>query len=155
MHHDFPSDWRILLAIPALLEGASGTRETEIFRNSCPVPVDEVRMLCHEVLMRMLPGIAEHDFDLFGTSVNTIQTLGFKKVELNYQPSVVTGLLDAMRAAGAAGAGMSSFGPTMYAISDTGIREIERAAQSFMQEIGGGSTLVTSARNSGAAIRIA
>jgi beta-ribofuranosylaminobenzene 5'-phosphate synthase len=155
MHHDFPRDWRILLAIPALPEGASGTREAEIFRTCCPVPLGEVRTLCHEVLMRMLPGIAEQDLDRFGTSVNTIQTLGFKKVELSFQPREVTGLLDTMRAAGAAGAGMSSFGPTLYAIGDTGMQEIERAAQSFMQEIGGGATLVTSARNSGAAVRIA
>ena len=55
--HDFPSDWRILLAIPDLPAGASGTRETDIFRNHCPVPVEEVRELCHEILMRMLPGI--------------------------------------------------------------------------------------------------
>ena len=155
MHHDFPGDWRILLATPSLPEGASGTREAGIFRNCCPVPLDEVRTLCHEVLIRMLPGIAERDLDLFGTSVNAIQELGFKKVELSFQPRVVPGLLDTMRAAGAAGAGMSSFGPTLYAISDTGMQDIERAAQSYMQEIGGGSTLVTAARNSGAAVRIA
>ena len=105
--------------------------------------------------MRMLPGIAEQDLDLFGTSVNIIQELGFKKVELSFQPREVSGLLDAMRAAGAAGAGLSSFGPTLYAIGDTGMQEIERAAQSSMLEMGGGSTYITSARNSGAAVRIA
>jgi beta-ribofuranosylaminobenzene 5'-phosphate synthase len=155
VHHDFPGDWRILLATPSLPEGASGTREAEIFKNCCPVPLDEVRTLCHEVLMRMLPGIAERDLDQFGTSVNAIQELGFKKVELSFQPREMTGLLDTMRAAGAAGAGMSSFGPTLYAISDTGMQDVERAAQSYMQEIGGGTTLVTAARNSGAAVRIA
>ncbi len=105
--------------------------------------------------MRMLPGIAEQDLDQFGTSINTIQQLGFKKVELSFQPREVTGLLDAMRAAGAAGAGMSSFGPTLYAIGDTGMQGIERVAQSYMQDTGGGSTMITSARNSGAAVRIA
>ena len=155
MRHEFPGDWRILLATPALSEGASGTREQEIFRACCPVPLDEVRTLCHEVMMRMLPGIAEKDLDLFGTSVNAIQSLGFKKIELSFQPREVTGLLDAMRAAGAAGAGMSSFGPTLYAVGDTGMQEVERAAQSYLKDIGGGTTLLTSARNSGAAVRIA
>jgi beta-ribofuranosylaminobenzene 5'-phosphate synthase len=155
VHHDFPGDWRILLATPALPEGASGMKEAEIFRNCCPVPLDEVRMLCHEVLMRMLPGIMELDLDQFGTSVNTIQQLGFKKIELSFQPREVPGLLDTMRDAGAAGAGMSSFGPTLYAISDTGMQDIKRAAQSYMQDIGGGSTQITSARNNGAAVRIA
>jgi beta-ribofuranosylaminobenzene 5'-phosphate synthase len=155
MRHDFPGDWRILLATPALPEGASGIREQEIFRTCCPVPLDEIRMLCHEVLMRMLPGIVEKDLDLFGTSVNAIQDLGFKKIELSFQPREVTDLLDTMRAAGAAGAGMSSFGPTLYAIADTGMQDIKRAAQSYMQDIGGGTTLVTTARNGGATVRIA
>lgn len=156
VRREFPGDWRILLATPALPEGANGAREADIFRTRCPVPVEEVRTLCHEVLMRMLPGIAEQDLDLFGTSVNTIQDLGFKKVELSLQPREVTGLLDTLRAAGAAGAGMTSFGPTLYAVSDTGMKDIERAAQSFMAEgTHGGTTLITAARNRGATVRTA
>ena len=60
--------------------------ETDIFRNHCPVPLDEVRELSHEVLMRMLPGIAARDLDLFGSSVNAVQRLGFKKVESPSSP---------------------------------------------------------------------
>lgn len=155
IRHDFPTDWKILLAIPSLPEGASGTREADIFRHHCPVPLADVRAYCHEVLMRMLPGIAERDLDLFGSSINAIQELGFKKIELGLQPAGVTGLLDAMRASGAAGAGMSSFGPTLYAIGDTDMKAVEQDARSFMQEHGGGSTLITTARNRGASVRIA
>jgi beta-ribofuranosylaminobenzene 5'-phosphate synthase len=153
--HDFPLDWRILLAIPDLPAGASGTRETDIFRNHCPVPVEEVRELCHEILMRMLPGIVEKDLDLFGSSVNAIQKLGFKKVELSQQSQEIPGLIEALRSAGAACAGMSSFGPAVYAIGDTDMRGIEQAARTFMNEHSGGSTLITAARNKGASVRIA
>jgi beta-ribofuranosylaminobenzene 5'-phosphate synthase len=150
---EFPEDWRILLAIPNLPPGASGGVETDIFRNHCPVPLAEVRELCHEVLMRMLPGIAGRDLELFGSSVNAIQGLGFKKVELGLQPPQVIGLLDVLREAGAAGAGLSSFGPAVYAVGDTGMTGIERAAQEFMQESDGGTTILTAARNSGARVR--
>jgi beta-ribofuranosylaminobenzene 5'-phosphate synthase len=153
--HDFPSDWRILLAIPNVPAGASGNIETDIFRAHCPVPLDEVRALSHEILMRMLPGIASRDLDLFGSSINAVQGLGFKKVELSLQPPQVTGLLPVLRNAGAAGAGLSSFGPAVYAIGDTGMNAIEQAARSFMKESGGGSTRVTTARNSGATVRVA
>jgi len=153
--HEFPSDWRVLLAIPRIPAGASGSKEKDIFRNHCPVPVDEVRELCHEILMRLLPGIVEEDLDLFGSSVNAIQGLGFKKVELSLQPGEIQALLETVRSAGAAGAGMSSFGPTIYAIGDTDMQEIQRAAQAFMDEHGGGSTLITRARNSGALVRTA
>jgi beta-ribofuranosylaminobenzene 5'-phosphate synthase len=153
--HEFPSDWHILVASPRLPPGVSGGKERDIFRAHCPVPLGEVQALCHEILMRMLPGIAEHDLDLFGSSVNTIQGLGFKKVELGLQPDEIRSLLETMRSAGAAGAGMSSFGPTVYAIGDTDVQEIQRAAAEFMAGHGGGSTLVTSARNSGALVRTA
>jgi beta-ribofuranosylaminobenzene 5'-phosphate synthase len=153
--HNFPADWRIVLATPDIPAGASGAMEADIFRSHCPVPLGDVQALCHEVLMRMLPGIVEHDIDLFGSSVNAVQSLGFKKVELGLQPPEVAGLLTVMRDAGAAGAGMSSFGPTVYAISDTGAADIERAAQSCMQANCGGTTLITSVRNTGAMIRVA
>jgi len=152
---EFPADWKVLLAIPAIRPGANGGREADIFRTRCPVPLEEVRALCHEVLVKMLPGIAEHDLDLFGSSVNAIQALGFKKVEHSLQPPEVAGLLGAMREAGAAGAGMSSFGPTLFAFCDTGVIDIDMAARSFMDNWCGGTTLVTSARNTGAAVRVA
>jgi beta-ribofuranosylaminobenzene 5'-phosphate synthase len=152
--HDFPTDWRILLAIPDVPAGASGTTETDIFKNHCPVPLAEVRELSHEILMRMLPGIAGRDLSLFGSSINAVQHLGFKKVELGLQPPGVTGLLDVLRDAGAAGAGLSSFGPTVYAVGDTGMSAIEQAARSYMKESGGGTTLITAARNCGADVRV-
>jgi beta-ribofuranosylaminobenzene 5'-phosphate synthase len=119
------------------------------------VPLDEVRALSHEVLMRMLPGLVERDLDLFGSSINAVQGLGFKKVELSLQPPVVHGLLSTLRNAGAAGSGMSSFGPAVFALGDTNLPELERAARSFMREqAGGGTTIITTARNSGAAVRV-
>ena len=153
--HDFPKDWKILLATPDLPAGASGAIEADIFRNHCPVPLSEVQALCHEVLMRMLPGIVELDLELFGSSINAVQHLGFKKVELGLQPPQVSGLLDVLKGAGAAGAGLSSFGPTVYAVGDTDMNTIGQAAQSFMKESGGGTTLITTARNTGAVVRVA
>ena len=155
VRYDFPKDWKILLAIPNLPSGASGIKETDIFRSYCPVPVEEVRLLSFEILMRMLPGIVQKDLDLFGSSVNAIQGLGFKKIELSLQPKQVPELIERLRSAGAACAGMSSFGPAVYAISDTDMREIEQEARSCMDEHAGGTTLITSAMNRGASVRVA
>jgi beta-ribofuranosylaminobenzene 5'-phosphate synthase len=154
-HHDMPQDWRILLAIPDVPAGASGSNESDIFRHYCPVPLDEVRALCHEIVMRMLPAIVEQDLDSFGSSINAVQHLGFKKVEHRLQSPVVAEILELMRNSGAAGAGMSSFGPTLYAIGDTRMAEVQKAVQTFMDASGGGTTLITKARNTGATVRIA
>jgi beta-ribofuranosylaminobenzene 5'-phosphate synthase len=114
-----------------------------------------VQAVCREVLMRMLPGIAGRDLDLFAASVNRIQELGFKRVEVSLQEQAIRDLCSAMRTAGAACAGLSSFGPVVYAITDTGAREVEGAARSAMAGTGGGSTWITRARNEGARIRVA
>jgi beta-ribofuranosylaminobenzene 5'-phosphate synthase len=152
--HDFPTGWRIVLATPRLPAGASGGREVEIFRSACPVPLEEVRETCHEVLMRMLPGVVDQDLDLFGKAVNRIQELGFKRVEIGLQPPVIPHLIGQLREAGAACAGMSSFGPTVYAITDSQASSLLRAAEEVMEEEGGGEAWISAPRNTGARVRI-
>ncbi|MCU0631206.1 MAG: beta-ribofuranosylaminobenzene 5'-phosphate synthase, partial [Methanoregulaceae archaeon] len=153
IHHDFPRDWNILLVIPNLPPGASGRREQDIFSHYCPVPNDEVREICHEILMHMVPGIVEHDLDLFARAVDRIQEIGFKRVELGLQHKEIPALLRVMRDAGAACAGMSSFGPTLYAIGDSDLCNVQDAARKHMELLGGGTTILTRARNTGAAVR--
>ena len=150
--HRFPEDWRILLVTPEVGAGTHGRGEVDIFRTRCPVPLDEVREVCHEVLMRMIPGLVEHDLDLFGSAINRTQALGFKKVEVEMQHPVVSSLLEATVQAGAAGAGLSSFGPTVYAVGDSGMQDAARAAKEVLGDRGG-SVLLTRARNSGANVR--
>lgn len=154
LRHAFPTDWQILLATPKVGAGVSGQQEKEIFRDHCPVPLGEVQALCHTILMQMLPGIVDHDLDLFGSAVNTIQEIGFKRVEHSLQPPKTQELIAALRNTDAACVGLSSFGPTVYAIGDTGMTAVQRAAEEVMGE-GGGVTALTCARNRGAEIRTA
>lgn len=151
---DMPESWKFLLAMPNLPKGAHGRRELDVFGTFCPVPRDEVAELCREILVRMIPSVLEGDLDGFGTAVNRVQELGFKKVEVGLQHPLVRSLMEAMRSAGASGAGLSSFGPTVYAVADTGTRDIEAAAMEAMRD-SGGEVVVTRSRNSGARLRSA
>lgn len=150
--HPFPADWQVLLVIPEKGGGVSGILEQDIFREVCPVPRDEVREICHEILMRMLPGILEHDVSLFGAAVNRIQELGFKKAEIARQSTVVHQLLAGLREAGAACSGMSSFGPAVYALTDADTTDIEAAAKDLLGDTHG-QVISTRADNRGASIR--
>jgi beta-ribofuranosylaminobenzene 5'-phosphate synthase len=100
----------------------------------------------------MVPSIIEENLDDFGSAVNRIQDLGFKKVEVGLQHPLVQELMAGMREAGAACSGLSSFGPTVYAVADSGARDIEAAAREVMREIGG-EVLITKSRNEGAKMR--
>jgi beta-ribofuranosylaminobenzene 5'-phosphate synthase len=113
-----------------------------------------VHELCYQILVRMVPSLVEVDLDEFGAAINRVQEIGFKKIEVMLQHRVVHKLLAHMREAGAACAGLSSFGPAVYAITDTQSRDVEAAAREAMKDVGG-EVLITRARNEGARTRTA
>ena len=147
--YDFPNDWKIVLAIPKIDDRVSGLKEVNIFQDYCPIPLKEVEKLSHIILMKMMPSVVEKDLDSFGFSVNQIQEIGFKKVELQLQNPIIKQIMDNMRNTGAAGVGMSSFGPTIYAVTDTNPKNIKKAAQETMADISG-KVILTKAQNRGA-----
>ncbi|MGZ4905830.1 MAG: beta-ribofuranosylaminobenzene 5'-phosphate synthase [Halobacteriota archaeon] len=147
VRYEFP-EWNIVLVIPNL-QGASDKPEIDIFQHECPIPLSEVQALCHVVLMEMLPSIVEEDIEGFGRSISRIQALGFKRRELALQPFCKS-LIDFMNENGALGAGMSSFGPTVYAISDD--KQLKPTVQRFLNETAGGEVHLVKARNEGARI---
>ena len=95
MRHDFPRDWKIILALPEIAAGAHGKREVDIFREYCPLPVAEVHELCYQILVRMVPSIVEESLDDFGAAINRVQEIGFKKIEVMLQHPVVHRLMAA------------------------------------------------------------
>jgi beta-ribofuranosylaminobenzene 5'-phosphate synthase len=144
----FPDDWHIVLAIPQSGQTIGGKREVDIFREYCPVSLDEVQQICHEVVMRLLPGVASHDLEPFASAVNALQTLGFKRVELGLQGPAVRALITDLREAGAACAGLSSFGPTIFAVTEGDPAGLAQTAKELLAD--GGDVIVTSGRNYGA-----
>lgn len=146
--HDFP-DWAIVLAIPNL-RGASDKREIDVFQKQCPLPLNEVQELCHVILMEMLPAVVEHDIESFGRSIDRVQTIGFKRRELELQPFCAH-LVQFMRENGAIGAGMSSFGPVVYGITDG--KRLEKAVRSYLNDTIGGKVRAVKAQNTGAYVQ--
>lgn len=150
--YDFPKDWKILLAIPHFEDRVSGKKEVNIFQEFCPIPLEEVEKLSHLILMKMMPAVVQGDLDAFGEVLNSIQSVGFKKVENQLQHSFIGEVIESLRSAGAAGAGMSSFGPTVYGVTDTNSKELIRAAEDAMGSRDG-EIILTQAQNHGAEIK--
>jgi beta-ribofuranosylaminobenzene 5'-phosphate synthase len=149
--YDFPEDWKIILIIPHVKRKVFGPGEVNIFQKYCPISLGEVQELTHLLLMKMMPAVIEEDLDSFGEAVNTIQSIGFKKIELKLQNPFIKELMEKIDNAGAAGVGMSSFGPTVYAVTDTNTNQICRAARKSMKDMDG-EIIITGAQNSGAHI---
>ncbi len=146
LRKDFP-DWDIVVAIPEQ-KGASSKKEANIFQEKCPIPLREVEKLSHVILMQLLPALVEEDMATFGLGINSIQEIGFKKREVGLQP-VSAKLMQALRDGGAYGAGMSSFGPTVYAFGEDA-ENLKKIAGEFLAEKG--QVFITKARNEGARI---
>jgi beta-ribofuranosylaminobenzene 5'-phosphate synthase len=132
--HPFPEEWQVILVVPLLGPGVSGAGERDIFRDLCPVPAEDVQAICHEIVMRLLPGIVRHDLGTFAAAVNRIQETGFKKFEIARQVPVVHELLSGLREAGAACTGMSSFGPVVFAVTASDPADLEQAASRILGE---------------------
>ena len=146
LRKDFP-DWPVMVAIPEQ-KGASMKKEVNIFQTECPVPLHEVEKLSHIILMQLLPALFEEDLTEFGRSINAIQELGFKKKEVGLQP-VSKVLMKILYEGGASGAGMSSFGPTVYAFGEDA-EELRKIAGEFLGNKG--QVFITKPRNKGAKI---
>ena len=148
VRHDFPN-WDIIIAIPDLT-GASNEREVNIFKEKCPIPLHEVQKLSHIILMEMLPAVIEQNIESFGASINKIQHIGFKRHEVGLQPFCGQ-LMEFIIENGAYGAGMSSFGPTVYAITDD--KSLKNAVQTYLNETTDGKVYCVRARNCGAYLK--
>lgn len=149
--YDFPEDWKILLVIPRFEDRVSGKKEVNIFQEYCPIPLPEVEELSHLLLMKMMPAVVEGDLDTFGEALNSIQGIGFKRIENMLQNPVIGKIMESLRSAGAAGAGMSSFGPTVYAVTDTNSKGLKSAAEDVLGSIDR-EIILTNAQNQGAEV---
>lgn len=119
MRCDVPEHWRFVLVTPLYDEGSHGKSEVDIFKSSFPIKAAQVDRICRIVLMQMIPGILEQDIETFGKSINGIQSIGFKNIEVKLKSPLVPNLLTLMDNAGSYGSGMSSFGPTVFGLTDS------------------------------------
>ncbi len=151
VRYDFP-DWKVVLAIPNM-RGFYGRREVDLFKKFCPIPVEEVRELCHLILMKVLPSIVECDLDEFGRAIYRIQQIGFKRIEVDMYGDLIRGAIDFVSDLTKA-VGMSSTGPAMYAVTDSNSRDIKKSFEEYFRDRGlNCDTMKTRAKNSGAEIK--
>jgi len=118
MRHAMPADWRCVLAIPDVGQGLSGEAEEAAFRSLPPPSEELVGRISRLVLMLLLPSLVDGDLEGFGRAVTEIQRCvgeSFAAVQgATFMHPLVEELIAEMLAAGAAGAGQSSWGPSVY-----------------------------------------
>jgi len=126
--YEMPEAWRCVLVVPAAEPGLSGAAEDQAFARLAPTP-EYSAAIAQLVLTSLLPALAEHDVEEFGAALTRVQQLvgdSFAAVQGGRFHPRANGLVDALLAAGAAGAGQSSWGPAVYGLagSEAAAREL-------------------------------
>lgn len=118
---ELPADWRVLVVQDIAHQGLSGAGERRALAALAPLPQAHAADICHQVLMRVLPGAALGDFAAFAAGVSHIQALlgaHFAPAQQHsaYTSPAVGQAVQALQQAFGAGIGQSSWGPTGFAI---------------------------------------
>jgi beta-RFAP synthase len=155
-----PDAWRIVVVQDHREHGLAGSDEKGAMAALGAMPAVRSAEICHEVLMRVLPGAASAEFGSFARGVTRIQqVLGayFAPVQNGraYTSAAVGRLMDWIGASGhEAAIGQSSWGPTGFAIVESQARAdaLERTLRAAGLVEPGLSLRVVAPRNHGAQV---
>ncbi|SAL80730.1 hypothetical protein AWB71_06186 [Caballeronia peredens] len=117
-------------------EGLHGEQEKRGLASLAPFPATLAAHLSHLVLMRVLPAVAEHDFDTFADALCDLQqTIGeyFAPAQGGvFASPAVARALEAVAASQKAGIGQTSWGPVGFAFVASA-QDAERALAAARQ----------------------
>ena len=156
LHYTVPENWQFVIALPNIHDEIEGLKEINVFQNTCPISKEEVGAVSRLILMVLLPGLHEKDIVVFGKGLSELQNIGFKKQEVNVQPTLIKELIQFMAENGAYGSGISSFGCTTYGLVE-GIENakiLEQKTKEFLNKNGGGKVFITNVNNEGMKFKI-
>ncbi len=152
---EIPWHWRFILVFDRRGQGLHGKQELAAFNALPPFPTAETARLCHLLMMRGLPALAEGDIKGFGSVIAELQTsVGdhFAPIQGGRFTSPEVGrAMGWLASQGAAGVGQTSWGPTGFCMLESQARAEELAAQARLR-FDGLDFHIASARNQGAEI---
>jgi beta-ribofuranosylaminobenzene 5'-phosphate synthase len=124
---DFPEEWGVVLIAPAGekagVAGLHGTDEREAFARLAVGPGGQARTdaLCRLVLLGLLPAVAERDLEAFGEALFEFNRRAgevFAPIQGGtYACPQAAEVVAFVRGQGVRGAGQSSWGPTVFAVT--------------------------------------
>ena len=155
IRYPIPENWRFLVIIPNVKQGAHDQEEVNIFQEYTPINREEVNEVSHQIIMKVLPGLIKNNLDYFGEGLKRIQKIGFKKIEIDLQHPIVKKLMFFLEAEGVKAYGMSSFGPCVVAITegDESAKILKAKCEEFIKDFRG-IVLIAKPNNTGAEIKI-
>lgn len=155
-----PGDWRFILVFDESGVGLHGASEMTAFNELPPFPSTASAHLCHLLIMRGLPALAEGNIAAFGAAISELQqTVGeyFAPAQGGrYTSSAVAKVMAWLEGRGAVGMGQSSWGPTGFCLVE-GVDRASSLLQAAQRQFSGQAGLrlmLASCRNRGADVAV-
>jgi beta-RFAP synthase len=128
----FPDEWSVLIVQPEGVGGLHGIDEREAFAKLPPISRAEGDSLFRIVSLEVLPAVLKRDLHAFGAALGELQ----ERVGAAFAPAQggiyatphAALIVNELNRLGFAGAGQSSWGPTLYGFSELPRDEIDRLA---------------------------
>jgi beta-ribofuranosylaminobenzene 5'-phosphate synthase len=162
---DLPAEWRVVLVQDTQQQGLSGHDEKQALGVLPPLPRVAAADICHQVLMRVLPGAALGEFAAFAAGVTQVQRVLGEHFAAAQQGRAFTsaavgrlvqwlGGVDLDGQAARAAIGQSSWGPTGFAVlpSQTSAEALLLAARAAGVIDAALDVRIVAARNHGAVL---
>ncbi len=121
---DFPDLWRIVVVLPPDQQGVHGDSETRAFESlsSRPWPADLAARLLRLIHQNIISALRDSRLDEFGEALHEFNSMVgdfFAPVQSGrYASSIVADIVKFIRDAGVRGVGQSSWGPTVFAVTE-------------------------------------
>ena len=112
----FPPHWRISVLLPPG-RNISGAEEAKFFASYTPIDRLEALEVIALVHHAIVPAIMTERLDILRKAIREVHRIGFKRAELDHQDEAVRITLEQCWYQGLV-AGMSSFGPALYCVTD-------------------------------------
>jgi beta-ribofuranosylaminobenzene 5'-phosphate synthase len=155
----FPEEWSVLIVQPEGVGGLHGVDEKEAFAMLPPISRAEGDSLFQLITREALPAVLNRDLHAFGAALGELQ----ERVGTAFAPAQggiyatrhAAVIVNELKRLGFAGAGQSSWGPTLYAFSELPRDEIGRVAEELRTRfaLAQVSVFCTTAANEGAILR--
>lgn len=120
---EVPGEWRFVLFLTENSAGLSGEAEQRAFDQLPPAPPQITAALCREALCDVIPAAVQGDFDRFGESLYRYGRLAgecFAPVQGGvYAHPRIERLVEQCRRRGVQGVGQSSWGPSVFALTES------------------------------------
>ncbi|MGH8558668.1 MAG: beta-ribofuranosylaminobenzene 5'-phosphate synthase family protein [Methylococcales bacterium] len=121
-----PEQWRFILVFDKREQGLNGAREVEAFQRLRSFPEASAARICHLLLMKGLPALAEQEIEGFGQVITEIQqSVGdyFAPAQGGrFMSPEVEAAITWLGARGAVAMGQSSWGPTGFCVVENEAR---------------------------------